>query len=488
MLSGVAGALGRLRKQAAGLFTPLKRRGISTRSIFGGGSGVGRSGSLLGDALGFQNFLGEVGKFNPLYVEPWMMKLMRRAVMPRLALIIMGAALREKSYAVVGGLPEVRKFHQDWIDGLLPQLLRSAPLAVWYGWQPFILDWTVTERGEFVPFKARDLDPNDCEIIETEVTKDFAGVLIGDQFFDASRAFKLTWEGEHGNHYGCPMALTVYPYWWAWSVLLCWTMRYYERSVDPVRMAMAQNVSVATGEVDSNGDPVYVDLTELVAEALDIAAGGDSVAFPLGDEGEKLVNLETLKLEDRSDAFMKMLAYLEEKQFTGSLMLPNIGVASTGGDVKGQDSRVTEKTQLRILDHVSELVIEPLNELIAQVHRQNRKPGPPPRVEGRAFKREQQEMLLELFSKAMAQPFPEVRDGVLTGQAYRPGDLLMFDEIAKALNIPSRDVEQVARSLAELLPQAPGEGGRPSEPLNDPSIPSGGDVSRPEARAAGRDR
>lgn len=487
----VGRTLTRLRDKAAGLFTPAKLPSGTVSSLFGGaGIGAGRLGFRSFDYLGFDSFLGEVGKFNPLYVEPFMMHLMRRAVMPRLGLIILGAALAERSYVVEGGVDEeVDQFHQEWIDQLTPSILGAAPLAVWYGVQPYILDWTVRDDGRVVPYRGRDIDPFGADIIETEETRDFAGLVVEDVFYDRRRAFKLTWQGEWGNHYGTPMAITVYPYWWAWSVLLVWTMRYYQRSVDPVRMAMAQNVSVATGEIDSNGDPVFVDLTELVAEALDVVDGGDSVAVPLGADGESLVDVKTLDLPDRADVFLKMLAYLEEKQFLATLALPGIGVGTQYGDVSGQDARMSEKTQLRILEFISAMPIKELSELIAFVHHENKMPGPPPKLRGMAFKREQQETLLELFKTAMLQPQPVVGDdGKPTEDSYRPADLLRFDKIARSLDLPVHDISEVARRVDALLEQAPGLGGRPTEHLNDPDPEGANDVSRSEARESGRDR
>jgi hypothetical protein len=181
-----------------------------------------------------------------------------------------------------------------------------------------------------------------------------------------------------------------------------------------------------------------------------------------------------------------MLAYLEEKQFVATMSLPGIGIASTGGDVKGQDARVTEKTQIRILEHISNMPLTAMNELLAFVHRQNKMKGPPPKLRGKAFKREQQETILKLFQTAMEQPHPEVGPDGTTGRAYRPSDLLQFDKMARSLDLPINEVSEVARNPSDLLEQAPGQGGRPEEPLNpiDTASPDTRNVTRSETRAA----
>lgn len=477
------------QRVATSLLAPFRRNTSNARH-----HGLGSLGSLAGfysgfDAFGLNSYLREIGQFNPLWVEPYIQILMRRSVMPRLALILMASALSERQYVVEGADPRIEAFHQRWIDALLPQLLRSATNAIWYGWQPYVLDWTVDADGMLVPFKAHDLDPFAAEALESEEAKEFVGLRFEGRDYALDRAFKLTWEGHYGNHYGEPQALTVYPYWWAWSVLLTQTMRYYERSVDPVRIAFVRNVQAPTGEIDSTTNkPVYVDLSRLVAEALDVAAGGDSVSVPMG-EGEELVKLDQLELPDRADTFLKMLAYLEQKQFLGTLSLPGLGVSSGFGEFNADDAPTAEKTQMRLLEYVTDQPIDALNAyLLPHVHRINRLPGPVPRARGKAFKREQEETLRELFKSGLDQARPVVGpDGKPTGTGYRPGDLIRWDKLGRQLDLPLHEVAEVAQAPDALMPDAPGKGGRPPEPLGVPDTP-GGNLTRAEQRSRGFDR
>lgn len=483
------------------LLKPFERRqpgGIYNGLIGGvnGARGLAGFGGLIGqDRYGFDSWLGDIGRFNPLAVEPFIQVLMRRAVMPRMALIILGSALTERQYVVEGSTPEIERFHQQWVDRLMPRVLRSATNAIWYGWQPFALDWGVDADGCVVPIRANDVDPFTTEARHYEETGRFAGISAEGQTFDEARSLVLTWEGQFGDPYGEGQALSCYPYWYAHSVMLVYAMRYYERSVDPVRIGFAKNIKVATGRKNDDGSQEMANLADVLREVLDLAANGDSLTLPIGDpsqgEDSELVRIDTLEQPDRSDTFLKMLAYLEQKQLTGALSLPGLGISSpVGGDIGGQDARISEKFQLRVLEYASDMPIEALNDtLIPLVHKANGLTGPVPVLRGKAFKREQQDTLLQLFKSAISQPIPEIgEDGQPTGRSYRPGDLMRFDKIGRSLDIPMHDVVEVARAAHELEPQAPGKGGRPQEPLNDLDPEGANDVTRAEARASGRER
>lgn len=445
------------------------KRSHTGRPFVGAFGGLGGRG--LFDPFGFGSFLGELGKFNPIWVLPHLQYLMRRSAMPRLALIILASALSERQYIVEGGTPEDERFHQEWIDRLMPRILRRASNAVWFGWQPFILDWGSNQHGGIVPIKAHDVDPITTQALEDERTRGFAGLLADGQEFGLDRAFKLTWQGDLGNPYGEGQHLTCYPYWWSHSVLLVWMMRYYERSVDPVRIALARNISVPTGRT-VGGKPEKVDLTRMVAEALDAAGNGDSIAIPMGKDPitgeEKLVDIKELVYPDRSDTWLKALSYLEQKQFIATLSLPGIGVSSTFGKADFASSRIAEKTQLRILEYVSDMPVEALNDdLLPIVHRLNGRRGPIPFVRGKAFKREVEESLRELMKAALALPVPQVGpDGRPTGESYRAVDLLRFDKIGKQLDLPMYEIAEVVRKANEIQ-GAPGAGGRPTEPFGE---------------------
>ena len=442
----------------------------------------GRDGRLF-DPFGIDSILGDLREANAVYVPPFLQYLMRRSVMPRLANIILGSALSERQYVVEGSSPEIEAFHQSWLDEALPQILRRAPEAVWFGWQPYVINWGRDLEGMITPQKFIDVDPFDTLALEDPFTREFAGLSAEGQVYGLERSFKLTWQGLYGNHYGEGQAVTCFPYWKAHSILLLYSLRYYERSVDPVRLAICRNVSMPTGKFDEFGREIKVDLTKLVTRAMDITGNGDSVGVPAPETGEDAppVDIKTLDLPDRADTWLKMLFYLEQKQFLATLALPGIGL-SAQGDTSFASSRTAEKTQLRVLEYVSNMPLEAINEfLIPLVHKLNGLPGKPPRAYGKEFKREAEETLRDLFKAGMTQPIPVVDPAtgrVKPGQFYRPQDLMKFDKVARQLGLPINDILEVARSESQLGAVSPGDGGRPENPNSERGDDRGSGLER----------
>ena len=435
------------------------------------------------DFFGLDSILGDAAKFNPLFVPPFLQFLMRRSVMPRLASIILGSALSERQYVVEGADPRIEAFHQSWLDEALPQILRRAPEAVWFGWQPYVINWGRNIDGMITPQKFIDVDPFEAIALEDPFTKEFAGLQADGQDYGLERSFKLTWQGLYGNHYGEGQAITCFPWFWAHSILITYSMRYYERSVDPVRLAICRNVSMPTGKFDEFGKELKVDLTKLVTRAMDITGNGDSVGVPAPETGDDVppVDIKTLEVPDRADTWLKMLHYLEQKQFLATLSLPGIGL-SAQGDTSFAGSRTAEKTQLRVLEFVSNMPLEAINEfLIPLVHKLNGLPGKPPRAKGKQFKREAEETLRDLFKSAMTQPVPFVdpKTGrVVKGQFYRPMDLMRFDKVAQQLDLPINDIMEVVRAEGDLGAVNPGVGGRPENPNSERGDDRGSGLER----------
>jgi hypothetical protein len=453
---------------------------------FGGAYNRGL-GAFYGDAYGFDRYLSEIGRFNPIYCEPAIMRLMSRSVMPRLGLILLGSAMAERQYIVKGSDQQIESFHQSYIDYLVPQIVKTAPYAIWYGWQPYILEWRMVD-GRMVPVRANDIDPFECDVLENEADNSFAGLRVRGEEFGLEQALKLTWQGHNNNHYGTPQALTVYPFWWAHSAALVWCLRYYERSVDPLRLGYARTKAI---ELE---DGQKVDLSELVVEILDALDGGDSASLPLPDSPDdpEMVRIETIEMPDRADTWLKLLTYLEQKILVSILSMPAIGVSNAYGDLGGMDAKVAEKTNLRVLEYATEIVVEALNQVVANVHFFNDLPGLPPRVIGGSFKRDQEEKLLALFRDAMAGPVLDPSDN---SKAYRLVDLVQWQQVAKSMNLPLHDISEVSelwdvihqRSQSGKTPEA----GRPREYAVNPEVDSGaehGHESRPEERLDGKER
>ena len=426
-------------------------------------------GGLNSFGFGAGQLLNEIGKFNPLYVLPFHQYLMRRSVFPRLALTILKASLTQRQYVVEGCDPGAERFHQEWIDRVLPQILRKATNAIWFGWQPFVIDWEFTSEGMWRPKEFFDVDIFSTQALRDGDTGRYVGLATNDGRFGLDRAFWLTWNEEQKDPYGEGQSITVYPHWWSAAFCQNWMMKYFERSVDPVRIAFAKNISVFNGLVDgATGEKLKSDLTEVVADAMSSVTGGGSVAMPIGESSdgdiEELVRIQSLDLPDRSDQWMSVLSYHEQRQFLGTLTLPGIGLSE--GQTNHASDRVTEKTQLSLLEFISDIPLEAINDrLIPNVHRLNGFKGPPPRAKGKAFKREQVETLREMIKPILNETAPEIgKDGRPTGRHYKVMDLIRPSMLLKGLDIAGFDVEEVARNLDEIVRPAPGDGGRPQNP------------------------
>lgn len=471
-------------------FKKYKASGSRGR-FFGYGLGTYNTGitSLEGDPFSLQQYLGEIGRFNPLYVEPAVQRLMERSVIPRLGLLLLGSAMAERQYVVEGGDDSTVSFLQEAVDHIASKIVKAAPRGIWYGWQGWILDWGEVD-GYLVPTQAHDVDPLSACILEDDETNEFAGIRVNDEDYDLSQAVKITWQGYDNNHYGMPQALTVYPYWYAHSNAMVMCMRYYQRSVDPVRLGYTRLKALEIGDNEDD----KVDLSELVADALDALDGGDSFTLPLPDtkDDAEYAKVETLNLPDRSDTFLKLLTYLEQKMLVSTLSMPGIGVSSSYGDLSAGDSKTAQNTQTRVLEYCTEPVIELLNQIVATIHEVNEMPGFPPRVRGGAFKRDQDEKMSMLLSQVLKDPIQDPTDPT---KAYRPADAVRWDRILRSLNIPGVDIEDIATSWEEAEDRAEVSeeeaGGRPREYAINPDIASGhenGHESRPEERLDDKER
>lgn len=471
-------------KKTEPLLEPFSRPyGVSARRWMG----VTGWGTMGPDHLGLQGHLREIGKFNPTYVDPWLQRLMRVSAMPRFAMILMGSAMAERQYVVEGATPELEDWYQGWLDAFLPQLVKTAPNATWYGWQPLILDWGFIpgpggQGFELAPREVHDVDPYDAEALEDELGG-FAGLRVGGHDFGPERGIALTWEGFGGNVYGTPQAITVYPWWWAHSVIMVWMMRYYERSVDPLRIGFARNESIPTGRTRADGEPEEIDLSRMVAAALDALSGGDAGVLPLPDSPDDapLADVRLLEMADRSDTWLKVLGFLQQMMLLASLANPSVGVSGAYGEVSAGDAKSAERMHLRILEHITEMIVDALQGLVGWMHSLAGFPGLPPRVRGASFKRDQQEKMTQLFRDALMAPVagPE-------GQSYRPVDIVKWPRLARALNLPTHELADIVDAWQGLTPAAPADvGGRPREHAINPDIPSGDDhghESRPEER------
>jgi hypothetical protein len=457
------------------LLQPFRRSSPYTGNRYTGLVGHG------GTDLGFNSYIDqELGKFNPTYVNPILQGLMRRSPIPRISLTLMAAALSERQYVVTGSTPAIESFHQRWINRLLPQLTSRATNAVWFGWQPFVLDYGIDDRY-IVPIRANDTSVHTTDAWVNQFNQ-FAGLRTNGASFSIHRSHKMTWQGDWGNHYGEGQHLACYPAWYAWSCLLVWAMRYYQRSIDPIRIAFCRSISIPLPKKQRQKlGKNTVDLATVVSHSLAKIKNGGSIAVPMGRDGTDAVRLEQLEFADRADTWLKMISQQEQTQSTSCLVLPSSGTVQTYGSVNSLDARIANMNQLRMFEFISnELVVRPINEqLLPTVHALGNFEGPCPQLEGQGFQRETIESFQKILGNILAQPTPEIgEDGRPTGRWLRPLDMIKIGGLFQAMRVPHHSMSEVARTLDELGGQAPGVGGRPVEPQSE----------RADERARGLDR
>lgn len=418
----------------------------------------------------------DLQELNPLWVDEFTARWSKRHALVRIAHVILGAALGDRQYTLEGGTEKARAFHDAWLERALPDVLDHVVDATWYGWQPFLIEWESRARwpdaegglpDAWVPRRFRDQDPF------------WTSPWIGDdgdpcrfelrgESYGADQIFWMTWQQEGENVFGEGQCISAHPFWKGFSLEFLWKLDYFSRSVDPARLAWARNITYQIGEEK-------VELSEIVAEAVEALANGDTAGLPLDfdDKGNPVAKIETLDLPDRADTFMKGLDMSGQMLFMAALILPGIGLTFTNGQTYAS-AREVEKIQLSVLEKIGDLPVRALNRdtgPIARAHELNGLEGPPPRFKATPFKREQLETLREMAKAVLSQPIPH-KDGL----SYRGQDLLDLPAIFRRMDLPQRAAASVARKIDDE--PAPGAGGRPQEPLGDRADDRGSGLER----------
>ncbi|MDF1667834.1 MAG: hypothetical protein P1V97_39215, partial [Planctomycetota bacterium] len=405
----------------------------------------------------------DLEEFNPIYIDPFMARWSKRHAKVRMAHILLGSALKDRQYVLEGGTDEARQFHEAWIKNAIPQVLEHVVDATWYGWQPFAIEWESVENcpdldlhhkfpDAWIPAQFVDLDAFEVQPELDRFREVVAMTHRGDRY-GPDQVFRMTWQQEGANVFGDGQAIVAQPWWKSFSLKLLWFLSYYERSVDPARLAWSRDIIYKIGGEE-------VPLSEIFADALDALGNGDTGGLPLefDESGNPFAKLETLELPDRSDTFIKGLDFLGQVLYESALVLPGIGLTSQGPNYAV--SRSAEKQQVAVLEHIGDMPIKAFNRRggpIARAHKINGFKGPKPTLVANPFKREQLETLRELSKTMMNEPLPETKDGKLTGKFFRGHDLVDLEAADEV---------------------SPGEGGRPQEPMGDRADDRGSGLER----------
>lgn len=412
-------------------------------------------------------------EFNPISVDAFTARWMKRHAMVSLAHIILGSYLSDRQYVVQGASPEVCAFHQAWIDELLPTYLEKAVLATWYGWMPIVVEWEELDGFMTVPSRAFDVDPY-TTFPEIDERGDVIALEVEGTRYGPDQVTRMTWRQEQDNVFGEGQCISAKAWWKGHSLQLLWMMAYYQRSVDPQRMVWSKNIEY------QDDDGSTVELSEILADAVDSLDGGETGGAPLeyDENGNPIARIDHFEFPDRSDTFIKGLAELGRNLFVASLVIPGIGVDSDGQTFA--TGRIAEKVQLAVLESIGQLPMRPFNGragLIAKAHEKCSLEGPVPKLVARPFKREQLETLKDIVKPILTQPTVYIDgDGKTDGRMFRGLDVIDVERALERMDIPTRPSKQVARVIADE--PSPGAGGRPQNGLSE----------RAEDRSSGLDR
>jgi len=459
------------RAVAKSLQQPVKRPEAVGQTMNFGMGNLGGPGRLM-QRLGVGSELYEdLLEFNPIHVEEFMARWSKRHSKVRLAHVILTAALKGRSYVLEGGTDQARKFHEEWVERVLPDVLKHVVDATWYGWQPFAIEWEPVDvwpafspyglRDAWIPGRIIDLDP----YWTVPTLNRFGEVESLDsmgQHYGPDQVLRMTWQQEGSNVFGDGQCICANPHWKGLSLESLWMLSYYERSVDPSRLAWAADLKYTI-------DGEERDLSEIMADGVDALGNGDSAGLPLkyDENGNPLAKVDLLEVADRADTWIKAKDSFGQDLWEAALVLPGIGLSSSGFDYAS--ARQAEKQQVAILEHIGDLPVEAFNRrggAIETAHRLNGLEGPCPRLVARPFKREQIETLREMLKPSMNEVVPEVdEEGKLTGRSYRPHDVLDYEAGFKRMELPTKPVRHVARIIDDA--PAPGVGGRPEEPQGE---------------------
>lgn len=175
---------------------------------------VGRSiGFDWSRTLGFsEEQIEDLMRFNLVFEVPEMFaRWMQKDVIVRAGLIYLSSSLQDRAWTLEGGTPEARAFHRRWLTRLLPQVMENTARAVWYGWQPIVLNYRYHYRYELengdvvpdamVPHSAFDTNPYRAAPIVDEF-RVLQGIETAEGTWPKERAIALTWFGEDGNLFG----------------------------------------------------------------------------------------------------------------------------------------------------------------------------------------------------------------------------------------------------------------------------------------------
>lgn len=459
----------------------------------------------------------QFGPYTPASVPLWVLKIMRRDPMLRLALrAIKGPMLKASRYYLRGGSDRVRGFVNKVLRPIMPKLLRTCLNALDFGFQAHEIVWDETlptisytnrdgtkeqVRRAVVPRRIADLDPDLVDVLVDRSSGKFVGLNVKDslawdpinltgvvaaigeaRFLPPEKVLLCTNEMEFGNQRGTSILLPVYnPWWWGNVNDLLWG-RFTER------LGIGVYVGTAPSDmrVDRNGrkqDPIAYLMSILNALR---AAGVAVVPFEAGPDGENKWKVELLETKHDGTIFEKRGQQLDAKKLRG-LLIPDrlLTAAETGG--YASQGVIIEQFFSWVSGIEEEVVIEPIiQQLIRLLVLYNFGANEEvPVMKSIPMSPASKKVYTETFKAICAQPRSLEKDDIGTVKRVENGSIVDAVQLLEAMDVPVLDEDEWP--VMETLDLPPGLiiDAATGLPMQDPSTQPPADPANPKAGASG---
>lgn len=332
---------------------------------------------------------------------------------------------------------------EEWLWPLLPDLLGAAARAIAYGSIPVVLDWAVLEDGPaFVA--AHEIWPGDASL-KVGPSDQLISISHASREYGADRTVLMIHDREFGRWGGKGTRRRVFPPWFTGAMIELWRARYYERSVDPPRIAFGPKGIVKIDGVERR-------TTDVLASMVLALKNGGVTALPSDRDasGNRIWGIELLDLPDRADVWEKGITRHDYLKMLACWVPPS-AAGLDGASYAG--ARVPATMMVGVIQGICREAAEWLTQVVRKVETVRHGAKDAARVCAKELPDQTRKIYLEIFKSIAGMP-RKLEDG---------GTVSLADYVDPALvdylGIPRR--EPVAKTPEEMMAAAPGAGGPP---------------------------
>lgn len=328
------------------------------------------------------------GPYNPQEIPIWVIKMIRRDFVARLAAAVFkGPLLKASRYHLVGGDAKTRGFTEHYSRPLLPKLLRTSLNAMDFGFQAHEIVYdeslptvnfniegggTAQIRNAVIPRAFVDIDPENVELYVDPDTGRFEGIEVAvfsahsqiwnieaPKFIPAAKVLLNTYQMEFSQFRGHSWYIPGYNPWWWKNVGYMYWGRFHERLGMGVYKGRAPNEK----RPDRQG-VIQSAMAMITGLLLNLRQGGViTIPHEVDDKGNQKYDVELLESKNNGEGFEKWIAHLTISMMRG-LMIPDLLAIQDGpGSFAGKEV-VAEQffaTQDSVVD---DTVVEPYNQQV----------------------------------------------------------------------------------------------------------------------------